>query len=281
MLAGVDYAASAQIESISGGRLERRIADFQVSEINGVALETENGWKPFDRSRDIDIEYFQSRRILVPLPPSWEGEERKLPEDWVFLEGDHFCQRHHGSVSSFRDSLYGVGEPLVLSIGPYNYFSPGRKLTRGLLNSGVIRWVSRVDEHWELQLRRSLDLGEGYSIWAWLVGEDIPRQLNRDQWSQRENVCEVRPAPDQSPEGFAISYHGAWLGARTASSGLTGIQQIIERTPSWPATARWLRWWRAPLLHESLKTALKTTVEADPVNTLAAWLTTTAPGAVR
>lgn len=278
LLAGGDYSASAHIECISEGRLERRVADFQVSEINGVALETENGWKPFDRSLDIDIEYFQSKRILVHLPSSWEGEKRK-PEDWVFLEGDHFCQRHHRSVSSFRDSLYGVGEPLVLSIGPYNYFSPGRKLTRGLLNSGAIRWVSREHEHWELQLRGSLDLGEGYAIWAWLVGEDSPRRLTRDQWSQRENVCEVRPALDQSPEGFAISYHGAWLGARTASSGLTGIQKIIERTPSWPASARWLRWWRAPLLHVSLQTALKTAVEADPVNTLTAWLTAAAPGA--
>ena len=277
LLAGGDYSASAQIECISEGRLERRTTDFHVSEINGVALETENGWKPFDCSRDIDIEYFQSRLILARLPASWMGEERK-PEDWVFLEGDHFCQRNHRSVSSFRDSLYGVGEPLVLSIGPYNYSSPGRKLTRGLLNSGVIQWVSREHEHWELQLRGSLDLGEGYEIWAWLAGKDSPSQLNRDQWSQRENVCEVRPALDQSPEGFAISYHGAWLGARTASSGLIGLQQIIEHTPSWPVSARWLRWWRAPLLHESLKIALKTAVEADPVNTLAAWLTTDAPG---
>jgi RNA polymerase sigma factor (sigma-70 family) len=278
LVAGDDYSANAHIECISEGRLERRIGDPQISEINGVALETENGWKPFDRSLDIDIEYFKSRRILVRLPSNWEGEERQ-PEDWVFLEGDHFCQRYHRSVSSLRDSLYGVGEPLVLSIGPYNYSSQGRKLTRGLLNSGAIRWVSREHEHWELQLRHSLDLGEGHEIWVWLVGEDSPRQLSRDQWSQRENVCEVRAALDQSPEGFAISYEGVWLGARTASFGLTGLQLIIKHTPSWPASARWLRWWRAPLLHESLKTELKTTAEADPVNTLAAWLTTAAPRA--
>jgi len=212
------------------------------------------------------------------LPSHWEGEERQ-PDDWVFLEGDHFCQRHHRSVSSLRDSLYGVGEPLLLSIGPYNYSSPGRRLSKGLLNSGVIRWVSRGTEHWELQLRRSLDLGEGHAIWVWLAGEDCPRQLSRNQWSQRENVCEVRPAFDQSPEGFAISYDGAWLGARTASFGLTGLQQIMERTPSWLTSARWLRWWRAPLLHESLKTQLKTKAEADPVGTLVAWLTNISPGA--
>jgi hypothetical protein len=276
--ASADYSSTAEIEYINEGRLKRRIGDLHLSSVYGVALETENGWKPFDNSLDIDIEYFQARRILVRLPSNWEGEERQS-DDWVFLEGDHFCQRHHRSVSSLRDSLYGVGEPLLLSIGPYNYSSPGRRLTRGLLNSGVIRWVSRGPDHWELQLRHSLDLGEGHAIWVWLVEEDSPRQLSRDQWSQRENVCEVRPSFDQSPEGFAISYGGVWLGARTASSGLTGLQQIIESTHSWLTSARWLRWWRAPLLHESLKTQLKTAVEADPVNTLVAWLTNVPPGA--
>lgn len=277
LLAGADYSSTAQIEYIHEGRLERRMGDLHVSEVNGVALEKENGWKPLDSSLDIDIDYFQARRILVRLPSNWEGEERQ-PDDWVFLEGDHFCQRHHRSVSSLRGSLYGVGEPLLLSIGPYNYSSSGRRLTRGLLNSGVIRWVSRGPEHWELQLRHSLDLGDGHAIWAWLVGEDSPRQLSRDQWSQKENVCEVRPAFDQSPEGFAISYEGVWLGARTASFGLTGLQQIIERTRSWITSARWLRWWRAPLLHESLKAQLKTAAEADPVSTLVAWLTNVSPG---
>ena len=277
LLPGADYSSAAQIEYIDEGRLERRMGDLHLSEVNGVALETENGWKPFNSSLDIDIEYFQARRILTRLPQDWEGEKRH-PEDWVFLEGDHFCQRPRRSVSSLRDSLYGVGEPLLLSIGPYNYSSPGRRLTRGLLNSGVIRWVSRGPEHWELQLRHSLDLGDGHAIWAWLVGEDSPRQLSRDQWSQKENVCEVRPAFDQSPEGFAISYEGVWLGARTASFGLTGLQQIIERTPSWITSARWLRWWRAPLLHESLKAQLKTAAEADPVSTLVAWLTNVSPG---
>jgi RNA polymerase sigma factor (sigma-70 family) len=277
LLAGAEYSSTAQIEYINEGRLEQQTGDLHVSEVNGVAFETENGWKPFDSSLDIDIEYFQSRRVLVRLPANWEGERRQH-DDWVFLEGDHFCQRHHRSVSSLRDSLYGVGEPLLLSIGPYNYSSPGRRLTRGLLNSGVIRWVSWGSDHWELQLRYSLDLGEGHAFWVWLAGEDSPRQLTRNQWSQSDNVCEVRPAFDQKPEGFAISFDGVWLGARTASSGLTGLQQIIERTRSWGTTAKWLRWWRAPLLHQSLKTQLKSAAEADPVSTLMAWLTSVTPG---
>ena len=277
LLAGADYSGTAQIEYINEGRLERQTGDLHVAEVNGVALETENGWKPLDSSLDIDIDYFQARRVFVRLPSNWEGEKRQ-PDDWVFLEGDHFCQRHHRSVSSLRDSLYGVREPLLLSIGPYNYSSPGRRLTRGLLNSGVIRWVSREADHWELQLRHSIDLDEGHVIWVWQVGEDCPRQLSREQWSQRDDVCEFRLPSDEIPEGFAISYDGVWLGARTASSGLTGLQQIIQRTGSWSTSAKWLRWWRAPLLHQSLKPLLIAAAEADPVSTLVAWLTNVPPG---
>jgi hypothetical protein len=115
LLADADYSHTAQIEYISEGRLERRMGDLHLSQLNGVALETENGWKPFNSALDIDIENFQSRRILVRLPSNWEGEKRQ-PEDWVFLEGDHFCQRHHRSVSSLRDSFYGIGEPLLMSM---------------------------------------------------------------------------------------------------------------------------------------------------------------------
>jgi hypothetical protein len=256
----------------------RRWGNLHFSELSGAAFETENGWKPFDGSLDLDIDYFQARRVLVRLPLKWNGEERK-PDDWVFLEGDHFCQRHHQSLLSLKDSLYGVGEPLLLSIGPYNYSSSGKRLTKGLLNSGVIRWISQEAGNWLVQLRHSLDLGEGYVVWAWLAGEDSPRQLRRDQWSQQENICEIRSLSNLRPEGFAISYDGTWLGARTASSRLYGVQEIINNTPSWETTAGWLRWWRAPLLHETLKTKVKATAEADPVNTLISWLTNVPPGA--
>ena len=256
LLAGVDYNCTAQIECINEGRLERRTGDLQFSEVNGVALETENGWKPFDNSRDIDIDYFQERRILARFPPDWQREKRK-PEDWVFLEGDHFCQRPRPSVSSLRDSLHGVGEPLWLSVGPYNHPSPGERLTKGLLNSGIIRWVSQEADYWKLELRNCIELGDHHAIWVWQVGEAAPLQLSRSQWSHSENVCEVRSAFDGTPAGFAISSDGAWLGARTASPGLFGLQQIIEGTGCWATTARWLRWWRAPLLYESLKTQLR------------------------
>ncbi len=277
LLAGVDYGATAQIEYINKGRLERQPGNLHVATLSGVAIETENGWKPLNSALDIDIEYFQSRKVLTSLPLDWEGEKRQ-PEDWVFLEGDHFCQRPRRSISSLKDSLHGVGEPLRLSIGPYNHRSQGRKLTKGLLNSGVIKWVSLTTNNWELQLRISFELCENHSIWVWLFGDDTPRQLKRDQWWQRENVCVVRNTFESYPEGFAISYKGAWLGARTASSGLSGIQQIIQCTPSWPTSAKWLRWWRAPLLHESLKPSVRRAAVADPVNTLVAWLKVSPPG---
>lgn len=278
LLAGNNYSSTAQIEYINEGRLEQRTADLSLSRVNGVALEKETGWQSFESSLDIDIEYFQERRLLARLPSDWEGETR-LPEDWVFLEGDHFCQRPRRTISSLRDSLYGVGEPLWLSLGPYNYSSPGRRLTRGLLNSGVIRRVIGVADVWELQLRKPIDLGEEHALWVWLVGEECPRQLRRDQWSQRDSVCEISLGVDQSPAGFAVSYCGAWLGARTASSGLGGFQGIMECTRSWITTAKWLRWWQAPLLHESLRRQLKITSRGDPVSTLVAWLTGDSPGA--
>ena len=269
LLPGQEYSA-AQVEYVDGGSLKRQRTELRIAEVNGVAIGSETGWKALDSSRDIDISYFSARRLQVKLPSHWRGEQRNI-EDWVLLEGDHFCHRPRRPVSSLGNSLYGVGEPLTLSVGPYNQFSPARKLTRSLLNSGFLKWVTLDDEHWRLQLRACCDRDLGHAVWVWLSGEDSPRPVDSDRWSLTEDVCEIQPFPDAKPEAFAISYNGEWLGSRTTSPGLAAFQRILSDTKCWPSTARWLRWLRAPLLHENLRAVLKSTVAADPIITLCAW----------
>jgi RNA polymerase primary sigma factor len=267
----------ARIECFHRGRLERQIGQLRIREVNGVAIDSESGWRSLDGSLDVDIEYFRAKRLLVNLPSYWQGEQRQL-DDWVLLEGDHFCHRPRRRVSSLGYALYGVGEPLRLSVGPYNHFSVGRQLTKGLLNSGVIRWVRLDDTGWQLHLRAAIDLEPEHTIWIWLHGEDSPQPLGSDQWTQQENICEIRSIPAKYPEGFAISYKGEWLGARMTSAGVSSFKRILRNTVCWPITARWLRWWRAPLLHQDLRVQLKMTVESDPVGTLSAWLMNASPG---
>lgn len=273
---GQDYSG-AEIEFVEKSRLKRQTVKISSPEINGVALETEAGWIALDSSRDIDIEYFRGKRLLVRLPSLWLGEQRSI-EDWVLLEGDHFCHRPRRHLSSLGLSLFGVGAPLTLSVGPYNSPFHGRKLTKSLLNSGVLRWIELGQDSWRLYFRAMFDRNPEHKIWVWFRGEHSPRVLEPERWSLHGEFCEIKPIRDGSPEAFAFSYKGEWLGARSVSPGLSSFARIITGSACWSCTAKWLRWWRVPLLHESLRDVLVLKTTDEPIDTLCSWLIGTVPG---
>jgi hypothetical protein len=72
LLPDQEYSA-AQIEYLDGNTLKRLKTEIRIAEVNGVAIESETGWKPLDDSRDIDISYFSTRRLKVKLPSHWRG----------------------------------------------------------------------------------------------------------------------------------------------------------------------------------------------------------------
>jgi len=56
--------------------------------------------------------------------------------------------------------------------------------------------------------------------------------------------------------------------------GWNGFANLIRTTQDWEKTAQWLRWWRVPLLHEILKTAVRARVAASRLTTLRSWTST-------
>ena len=120
-------------------------------------------------------------------------------------------------------------------------------------------------------IRQMFELGHDHDIWVWYTGSESPAVLERSAWWQEEAICFALVEADVSPIAFAISYEGAWLGARTAGQGWEGFNNLIKSCSNWETLAAWLKWWRVPLLHPMLQAVTSALVEAAPVETLRAW----------
>jgi hypothetical protein len=268
----VDYnRVPVSIECESNGRLRRIAASLQIGPLNGIAVETEEGWKVFKERADMDVEYLRSHRVLTNVPSHYDGDPLEVG-DWAWMEGDHFCGRPRNTASMIGGALHALGESLRLAAGPYNRPFGGHRLARGVIHSGVMEWVEQDGEVYQIQLRRALELGPDHAIWAWYEYQPKPEIVAASDWIQEGDTCLVHSGG--RPIALAISFQGAWLGARTSQMGWKGFADVISSSPDWRTTAQWLRWWRVPLLHENLKAAVRARIVESRIETLWSWAST-------
>jgi hypothetical protein len=190
------------------------------------------------------------------------------------MEGDHFCGRPRNTAGLVGSGLHALGESLCLAAGPYNRPFGGQRLVRSVIQSGVMNWVEQDGDEYQIQLRRAFELCSDYAMWVWIENQARPEVVAIADWIQEEDTCLVAIDPGIKPVAFAISFRGAWLGARTCQMGWEGFADLIRSSPDWQTTARWLRWWRVPLLHESLRAPARTRIVESRVTTMWAWAST-------
>ena len=271
--ANVDYGKTiVRLEYEYNGRLRRIPATLQMGTVNGIAVETEEGWKVFKEGADMDSVYLQSHRIRAQVPSHYDGDPCG-GDEWTWMEGDHFCGRPGKTPRAIGHDLHALGESLRLSVGPYNRSFGGQILARSVIHSGLIEWVEKSGDDYQIQFRQAIELGQEHALWVWREGRPAPELVPASAWIQEEDMCFISLA-DISPIAFAISFQGAWLGSRTCLKGWHGFTELIQKTSVWHETAQWLKWWRVPLFHENLKSAVQARVFEDRTGTLKAWTST-------
>lgn len=267
-----DYTrARPQIEFELDGRLRRVGAALQMGSVTGVAIEAENGWKTFIERGTLDADQLRRRLILARVPSGFNGDQI-ASDDWAWMEGDHFCGRPRDRASVIGESLYALGDSLTLSPGPYNRPMSGQSLVRNVVRSGLIHWIEQSGSEYQLQLRNSVEFDSDYELWLWNSGSSLPEKVRASDWIQHEDACLIAPPSGTAPMALAISFRGVWLGARPCRSGWDDYAALISSTSDWQTTARWLKWWRVPLLHEALRKIVFRMVNHAPAATLIAWM---------
>jgi hypothetical protein len=269
----VDYRrVVTRVEYEWNGRLRRLSADLTMGPLDGIAVESEQGWKVFREGGDVDAEFLRSHKVLTRLPSHYDGDP-VATEGWAWMEGDHFCgrPRNAGAGTAIGSSLHGIGQSLRLSAGPYNRPIGGQELARSVIHSGVMRRVEQDGDAYQIQLRSAFELGSDHAIWVWHEGHNEPQKVPAGDWAQEDDVCLLELGARARPVALAVSFQGAWLGARTCQLGWQGFAGLISSSSDWKRTAGWLRWWRVPLLHGSLKAVAGARVLEARIATISTW----------
>jgi len=259
-----------RVECITKNRVRWFGAELTMGPVQGISIETEDGWKVLKETADMDAEYLRLHRIVTRLPSRFDGEDVSI-DDWAWMEGPHFCGRPRTSASVVGGTVHAVGDSLRLSAGPYNRpLLGGTIIARSVIHSGVVGWIEGSESDWQIQFRRNFELGESHDIWAWPSQSDVPRVLDRSTWWQEDNICHVRHGGD-SLLALAVSFEGGWLGARTSAQGWAGFGDLLRSCENWAILARWLKWWRVPLLHPALRAEASALARRAPIDTLRSW----------
>lgn len=226
----------ARVECILKNRVRWFGAELTMGAIQGIAIETEDGWKVLKETADMDAEYLRVHRIVTRLPPRFDGDDVSI-DDWAWMEGSHFCGRPRTSASVVGEVVHAVGDPLRLSVGPYNRPVGGDTIARSVIHSGVVGWIEEKDTDWQLQFRRSFELGKDHELWVWPSQSETPKVLDRSTWWQDDDVCHIRPESGVALVALAVSFKGNWLGARTSSQGWTGFCNLLRSCTNWKIMA--------------------------------------------
>ena len=269
--AGLDYKAiRVRVECILNNRVRWFGADLTMGPIEGIAIDTEAGWKVFKETADMDAEYLMHHSILTSLPARFQGDAVSSGE-WAFMEGSHFCGRPELSARTIGGDLHAVGAPLRISPRPYNQLGEGYDIARSVIHSGVVNWIDTTDGFWRIQLRRTFELGQDHELWVWPARAEMPIVLERSAWWQEETICYALVDSAIAPIAFAISYEGVWLGARTGERGWAAFGELLSCCENWEVAASWLKWWRVPLLHPDIKLPASVLAKTKPIETIRAW----------
>lgn len=269
---GIRPSASARAVVLVGGRRTTWPVHLQIDPPWAAAREAVDGsWVAVRAEDNLDAADLQMHSVRMEPPASWQA----APADLAVLEGDAFLTRPRGVLRGLGSSLHGLGAPLVLCRGPYNRLEETEAvLCEAVLDSGVLRAVTRTgDGRLRLRLRAATDLTAEHRIWLWGWSEGEPTLADGVGTECRGGELVVpEPAPGKTV-ACALEYRGAWLGAQyVAPGGPEVFKSVLAGTANWSTSARWLRWWRAPLLLRSLSDIAGQRVVAQPVDTLRVWL---------
>jgi hypothetical protein len=143
--------------------------------------------------------------------------------DWARMVGDHFCGRPRNTASAISGTLHALGESLRLSPGPYNRRIGGQRLARGVIHSGVMQWVEQDGEEYQIQLRRTFELGPDHAIWLWYENQIEPEVVASSGWIQKDDTWLTSVPAGARPIAFAISFQSAWLGGPNHPVGMEGV----------------------------------------------------------
>jgi hypothetical protein len=272
LLPDVDYSrvkASVIVEENS--RLRRLPAYFLLqSPVIGVAIEDSGHWHPVNGDEVLDRADLRGRRLLVRPPIRWHGDQVN-PEDWALLEGSSFCARlRRSSITGLDGITAGLGQPLTLNIGPYNNNKPGIPIARAVTDSGIVREAHSSATDCSIRLRYGIELTSDHQLLVWLLSQPSPTIVGRSSWFEQGRAI-VLQNPPKDTIAYAIAYNGTWLGSVSLSPDHSGFVELIKTVEDWSSLARWLQWWRVPLLYGPIRKALSRRIQQEPIATFSTW----------
>jgi hypothetical protein len=113
-------------------------------------------------------------------------------------------------------------------------------------------------------------LSSDHQVLVWLLSQSSPTTIPRSSWSQQGRAV-MLSCPPENVIAYAVAYNGAWLGSHPVSPELVEFVALINTVEDWPNLARWLQWWRLPLLDEHVREALSRRIRKEPLETFLAW----------
>ncbi|HEU5413375.1 MAG TPA: DNA-directed RNA polymerase subunit alpha C-terminal domain-containing protein [Candidatus Angelobacter sp.] len=242
-----------------------------LNDVWGAALRKKNsGWLVLNSNDMLDRQDFIGKKLFIRPPRSWHGIQVET-EEWALLEGQRFCARsRRQGVAGLDSVLAGVGEPLRLTIGPYNSSGQGIDLALAISDSGLIANIDATEGGYCLTLSSALDFGPEHGVWIWQRGEHAPRNVDRRQISCVGRDLIVHTT--QQALAFAVSFRGSCLGSRFVHSECIDELREVLTPESWEAVRPWMRWWRIPLLHPRLKDLAAKCIDKSQLPTLLSWV---------
>lgn len=229
--------------------------------IRGALVNADGAWKPL-RGRS-DKRYLKNARISVVLEEA----------DGYVVNGNQICARLQNGRASLDGALIsGWGEDLRAVYG-LSTANRGCRLVEAVYDCGILTHVD-FDPECErivLSLDQAITPSDGHDVWRWTQGSARPEKSSVTasegfQWF-------VPTCENDRPAFWAVSYNGIRLGSRWYGNRIEGIlSPDLFGDDRWEEVARWLRWFKAPLLSTSLSGLVGRHATGMPVKTLRAWL---------
>jgi hypothetical protein len=207
------------------------------------------------------------------FPPDSNTENFEF-SNWAILEGSFFIKRLSGKKEFLR-GITGLGSPLILKEGPYN-FGRSMVLAEQVVNKGIVKDVVTIPEDGELvyniYLNQDLEFDESYSVI--LLQNDIFKTIPAENLTQvNERVWSFRCSFNQNYLSFllGIAYKGKKIGAFWENEREI-LKELIDDPDSLEFYLELIKWLHLPVLGGSFKTALTEIVKFYPGIVIKTWM---------
>lgn len=245
--------------------------------LSACFLETEGALSIYDSRRALNTR--NARRflfhILRPTPP--ETEEANRRRDWI-IEGSHVVKTVSDRAFPLTN-LVGYGEPLQLFHGLYNTESAPKLLISRVRDNGAVKTIKFNAEELRLVTSSPMELDAGHEIIAWTVDHRFLRfsgdQLLLDE-EKNEWACPLAQWQDEEGrnpifKAVVFTYQGERLGNWFDRQFHFAITQITTGEQA-ARCAEMLRWFKAPVLDDEVRGAMRFLLQRFPGDVVPIWL---------